>query len=120
MSKQVYEAREDKTMDWEKRLRYSVNYAKQLWPLECRGKETVGPKRNNLCMIDVIHGEQSDEKIGAKQPLHVSSSHASRSEGSLFRVARNEGNLGALSALRLAPSELLLLKLPARPQPPVD
>jgi hypothetical protein len=110
MSKQVYEVREDKTMDWEKRLRYSVNYAKQLWPLECRGKETVGPKRNNLCMIDVIHGEQSDEKIGAKQPLHVSSSHASRSEGSLFRVARNEGNLGALSALRLAPSELLVIE----------
>ena len=71
-------------------------------------------------MIDVILGEQSDEKIGAKQSLHVSSSHASMSEGSLFRVARNEGNLGALSALRLAPSELLLLKLPARPQPPVD
>jgi hypothetical protein len=61
-------------------------------------------------MIDVIHGEQSDEKIGAKQPLHVSSSHASRSEGSLFRVARNEGNLGALSALRLAPSELLVIE----------
>jgi hypothetical protein len=29
MSKQVYEVREDKTMDWGKRLRYSVNYAKQ-------------------------------------------------------------------------------------------
>jgi hypothetical protein len=71
-------------------------------------------------MFDVIHGEQSDEKIDAKQPLHVSSSHASMREGSLFRVARNEGNLGALSALWLAPSELLLLKLPARPQPPVD
>ncbi|MEY2604104.1 MAG: hypothetical protein QOH31_1895 [Verrucomicrobiota bacterium] len=61
-------------------------------------------------MIDVIHGEQSDEKIGAKQPLPVSSSHASRSKGALFRVARNEGNLGALSALRLAPSELLVIE----------
>jgi hypothetical protein len=48
MSKQVYEVREDKTMDWEKRLRFSVNYAKQLWPLECRGKETVGPKKEQL------------------------------------------------------------------------
>jgi hypothetical protein len=77
--KQVYEVREDKTMDWGKRLRYSVNYA--------------------------------------KQPLHTLSSHASMSEGFAFRVARNEGNLGALSADRLAPSELLLLKLHARPQP---
>jgi hypothetical protein len=110
MSKQVYEVREDKTMDWEKRLRYSVNYAKQLWPLECRCKETVGPKKEQLVYDRRDHGEQSDEKIGAKQPLHVSSSHASRSEGSLFRVARNEGNLGALSALRLAPSELLVIE----------
>ena len=71
-------------------------------------------------MIDVIYDEQCDEKIGSKQPLHVSSSHASMSEGSLFRVARKEGNPGAVSALRLAPSELLLLKLPAQPQPPID
>ena len=72
-------------MDWEKRLRYSVNCARQLWPLARRGKENGWPrKKNNLCMIDVIRGEQSDEKIGAKQPLHLSSSHASMSEESLF------------------------------------
>src|ERR1700752_934916 len=30
MSKQFYEGRQDKTMDWEKRVRYSVDYSKQL------------------------------------------------------------------------------------------
>jgi hypothetical protein len=50
MSKQAYEVREDKTMDWEKRLRYAVNYAKQLWPLECRGKETVGLEKRTTCV----------------------------------------------------------------------
>jgi hypothetical protein len=38
-------------------------------------------------MIDVIHGE----KIGAKQPLHVSSSHGSMSEGSPFESAEMKG-----------------------------
>jgi hypothetical protein len=71
-------------------------------------------------MIDVIHGEQSDEKIGAKQPLHVSSSHASRSEGSLFRVARNEGISVRFRRSGLPLLSSWLLKLPARPQPTVD
>jgi hypothetical protein len=44
-------------------------------------------------MIDVIHGEQSNEKIGAKQPLHVSSSHGSMSEGSPFESAEMKGIL---------------------------
>src|SRR3984893_12679329 len=51
MSKQIYEVREDKTMDWEKRLRYSVNCAKQLWPLECRGKETIGLEKRTTCVL---------------------------------------------------------------------
>jgi hypothetical protein len=78
MSKQVYEVRGDKTMDWGKRLRYSVNYASSRF--------TPHPL-TQVC------------------------------QRGRFSSRRNEGNLGALSALRLAPSELLLLKLPARPQP---
>jgi hypothetical protein len=74
-------------------------------------------------MIDVIHGEQSDEKIGAKQPLHISSSHASMSEGSLFESPEMKGisvRFRRSGLPLLSSSELLLLKLPARPQPPVD
>jgi len=40
MSKQIYEVREDKTMDWEKRLRYSVNCAKQLLTDEPKSQES--------------------------------------------------------------------------------
>jgi hypothetical protein len=81
MSKQVYEVRGDKTMDWGKRLRYSVNYASSRF--------TPHPL-TQVC------------------------------QRGRFSSRRNEGNLGPSRRPGLPPTELPLLKLPARPQRPVD